>query len=135
MIVLMTSIASRKYPRIPLDQAATLDLQLGQGRTLSWTTMDVDVRTASCEGVGVKLRAPIQDIICRNRKSVLHFHAGNSPILIPGRIAWAALEPGQELDIGIRFDLALAKASSREIYSSWIVARILSLRDYAEQQR
>lgn len=130
----MTTIASRKYPRIPLDQAATLEVQFGQGRRLSWATFDVDVRTASCEGVGVKLRVPSNDAILRNRKSVLHFHAGKAPILIPGRIAWSTGEPGRELDLGIRFDLALAPATSRELYSSWIVASILSLRDYVDQQ-
>ena len=67
-------------------------------------------------------------------RCVLHFHAGKAPILIPGRIAWSAGEPGRELDLGIRFDPALALASSRELYSSWIVASILSLRDYVDQQ-
>ncbi len=129
----MSTISSRKYPRIPLDQRAKLEVQRGRGTDLAWETLDVDVRTASCEGVGIKLRQPTKSLILKNHRSVLHFHAGNAPILIPGRVAWFAGNVGADLDLGIRLDLALAQASSRELYSSWIVASILSLRDFVRK--
>lgn len=129
----MSTVASRKYPRIPLDQAAKLEVQLGEGRDLTWSTLDVAVRTASCEGVGIKIWHPGLEPLIRNRKSVLHFRVDNAQVLIPGRIAWSALKPEGDVDLGIRFDLALAQASSRERYSSWIVASIVSLRDYVGQ--
>lgn len=133
MLSRMSTVASRKYPRIPLDQVARLEVQVGDGRTLTWATMDAALRTASCEGVGLKIRHPGLEPIIRHRKSVLHFRVDNVPVLIPGRVAWSATRADGDMDLGIRFDLALAQASSRERYSSWIVASIVGLRDYVSQ--
>lgn len=113
---------------------ARLELQYDEGKSLKWTTLDVVVKTASCEGVGLKLRSPCENPIMRNRRGVLHLNAGGASIEVPCRVAWSASEDGAELDMGMRLDLALARAASRELYSSWIVANIISLRDYVEKQ-
>ena len=123
------SISSRKYPRIPITRPATLDLQLSGGQLGDWTSVAVTVKTASCEGVGLKLEVEIEKEIRRNYKGILHFRAGNSPVEIPARIAWVSSAKG-ETHLGLRLDLALAQATCREIYSSWIVASIIGLRDF-----
>lgn len=89
--------------------------------------MDVSIRTASCEGVGLHLHTSGENRLVRNRKVIFRFQAGDVPVEIPGRVAWSAPDDSS-MDLGIRFDLALACAASRRQYSTWIVANIMCLR-------
>ena len=127
------TLASRKYPRIPLQKPAQLDVLHRVKGKREWDSIDVIVKSASCEGVGLQIASPPIHPIRRRIKSVLHFVAGDRPVVIPGRIAWSKNASEHGLELGIQFDLALAKATSRELYSSWIVANIIGLREFAEQ--
>lgn len=126
--------SSRQYPRIPLNIPAEIEVQVRKAGKLSWSKLRVAMRTASCEGVGLKIMESGPNPITKNRKIVFRFKTGSSAIELPGRVAWSATGEGADLDLGVRLDLALAKAASRQVYSSWIVANIIGLRD-ATQKR
>ena len=120
---------SRQYPRIPLDNPAQLQIVRHLRKPCKWDAFSVTIRTASCEGVGLALHGATPEPLLRRDKVVLSLKAGNAPIHVPGHVVWNNQDDSGELDLGIRLDLGFARAVDRRIYSSWVVANILSLRD------
>lgn len=45
---------------------------------------------------------------------------------LPGHIAWSNQGKEGALDLGIRLDLAFARAADRRIYSTWVVSQVVS---------
>ena len=122
-------ITSRQYPRIPLNNTATLEVIHHLKKPGRWEPQPVPIRTASCEGLGLVFhKQPPEPLLRRDRVRVT-LRAGHKAIAVPGHVVWSCRELNGELDVGIRLDLAIAKAEDRRIYSSWVVASIVSLRD------
>jgi hypothetical protein len=123
------NIASRQYPRIPLDNPAQLEIVRHLRKRCQWDPLSVTIRTASCEGVGLVLHDQTPEPLLRRDKVLLSLKAGNAPINIPGHVVWSNQGESGDMDLGIRLDLAFARAVDRRIYSSWVVANIVTLRD------
>lgn len=124
--------SSRQYPRIPLDSPAELEVVTHLRKVCKWQSIPVSIRTASCEGVGLVLHQKTPQPVLRRDKIQLSLSVDGSPMRLPGHIVWS--NQGKEstqgkLDLGIRLDLAFARAADRRAYSSWVVLQIVSLRD------
>lgn len=126
--------SSRQYPRIPLDSPAELQILRHLGKPCQWPQIPVRIHTASCEGVGVSLLAAPPEALLRRDKILLSLRADNAPLEVPGQVVWTSQGKLGAIDVGIRLDLAFARAVDRRIYSSWIVAGIMQLRDSLQRR-
>jgi len=104
-----------------------------------WKPLRVSIRTASCEGVGLVLKSTPPDMLTIHDKVLLRMRAGNCPVELPGRVVWSSDSYGERddpdaLEVGIKHDLSMAGATSRELYASWIVSMIIGLRDVVAPQ-
>lgn len=79
------------------------------------------IRSLSCEGVGLALQSPLSVPLRRGTGVVLHFAAGDRDVVLPGQVVWFSPEPGRTFDLGVRLQLELAEARSRQAYATWIV--------------
>lgn len=129
------NISSRQYPRIPLDNPAELQIVRHLRKPCKWDPLSVTIRTASCEGVGLAIHGTTPEPLLRRDKVLLSLRAGHAPIHVPGHVVWSNQDESGDLDLGIRLDLAFARAIDRRIYSSWVVANIVSLRDMLGEQQ
>jgi hypothetical protein len=123
------NISNRQYPRIPLDNPAQLEVLSHLRKACDWPTAPVTIRTASCEGVGLILHQATPKLLLRRDKIRLSFRINDDHMDLPGHVVWSNQGKGGELDLGIRLDLAFARANDRRAYSSWVVSQIVSLRD------
>lgn len=109
----------RKYPRATIQERGTLTIRESHTKTPS--KLPVDIRSISCEGVGLKLhqRQPLE-----HRSTVrMDFSIDGRRFEIPGLVVWVAntaAEPGP-LDVGIRFLLAAVPHETRQAYAAWVV--------------
>ena len=126
-------VSSRQYPRIPLDSPGQLEVLTHLRKQCNWESIAVSIRTASCEGVGVVLHRPTPELLLRRDKIQISLRVGDSSMRLPGHIVWNNQGKEGELDLGIKLDLAFARAADRQIYSTWVVAQILNCRDSMTQ--
>lgn len=109
----------RKYPRATIQEKATLTIREPVTKTAS--RLPVDIRSISCEGVGLKLhnKQPLE-----HRSTVkMDFSIDGRRFEIPGLIVWVASAgsvPGP-LDVGVRFLLAAVPHETRQAYAAWVV--------------
>jgi hypothetical protein len=94
-----------------------------------WQPVSVSIRSASCEGVGVVLHGTVPAQLLRRDKIQISMRVNNTSMRLPGHIVWSNQSKGGDLDLGIRLDLAFARAEDRRVYSSWVVSQIVALRD------
>jgi hypothetical protein len=123
------NVSSRQYPRIPIDNPAQLQVLSHLRKRCEWPLVSVSIRTASCEGVGLVLHQSTPKPLLRRDKIQLSLRVDDSPMQLPGHVVWSNQGEDGELDLGIRLDLAFARAMDRRIYSHWVVSQIVSLRD------
>ena len=111
---------NRKYPRADVDQRGVLTVRIPDKNVTH--RVPVAIRQISCEGVGLVFLdegCPVErrDMVTMDFKvDSLHFE-------IPGLIAWVAPRKSRsgQLDLGIRFQLALVPNETRQAYARWIV--------------
>ncbi len=121
--------SNRQYPRIPLDSPAQLKILSHLRKKCDWPSLPVTIRSASCEGVGLVLHQETPTQLLRRDKIQLSLRIDDSPMLLPGHVVWSNQDTDGGLDLGIRLDLAFARAADRRVYSSWVVSQIVSMRD------
>jgi hypothetical protein len=129
------NISNRQYPRIPLDSPAQLEVLSHLRKSCDWPQIPVTIRTASCEGVGLVLHQATPKLLLRRDKIQLSFRIDDSPMRLPGHVVWSNQDTEDGLDLGIRLDLAFARASDRREYSSWVVSQIVNMRDQLARAR
>ena len=95
----------------------------------SWQSIAVSIRTASCEGVGLVLLSPTPELLLRRDKIQISLRVDDCPMRLPGHVVWSTQGKDGELDLGIKLDLAFARAADRRTYSTWVVGQIVNRRD------
>jgi hypothetical protein len=114
--------ARRKYPRVGLERPCDVELRMPQGRgPTRRVRVPMTIRSLSCEGAGLALQEPLPAPLDRGAGVVLHFSAGDQAVILPGHVVWYSPEPGRALEVGVRLQLELAEARSRQAYATWIV--------------
>jgi hypothetical protein len=114
-----TAQANRKYPRAGVDQPGVMSFRVGEQRLER--RVPVAIRSISCEGVGVSLGGE-RCSLDRRTVVTMEFKVDSHHFQIPGQVVWTARpgEPGQ-MDMGVRFQLAMVPSAMRETYARWIV--------------
>jgi hypothetical protein len=115
---------NRKYPRADIDHPGVMTVRIpDRGLT---QPVPVAIRQISCEGAGLALRATAMPLE-RRTMVTMNFKVEGRHFEIPGLIAWVApaKAPHGPLDLGVRFQLALVPAATREAYARWIVSLLL----------
>ena len=115
-----TGSERREHPRVALKCDGTMEMC---GRSRRQTIM-VRIRSATFEGMGLRVIGNKHYLLRRDERVVLRFDNGDENLELPARIAWCTSEPGQKLDFGVKLQLALATAKSREAYAGWVVELI-----------
>lgn len=114
----------RKYPRVNVKLAGSMELCRRNDRK----TVLVQIRSATCEGVGLHVIGNEHRNLRRGEQILLRFFNGDEEVELPGQIAWCTSGDGESFDLGVKLQLALAEAAMREIYSCWVVELIAKAR-------
>jgi len=112
--------SERKYPRVGVSLAGSMELC----RRAPRRTVLVQIRSATCEGVGLRVIGDEHRHLRRGEQILLRFFNGQDDLELPGQIAWCAKRGGEAFDLGVKLQLALAEAAMREAYSCWAVELI-----------
>ena len=123
-------ISRRKYPRLPWKQKGELSFKDDLGDPV---LVPVVIRSISPEGLGLGARRDDELPPVGTRVHV-SFQIGQRDIELPGRVVWRQ-RASTHSALGIRLTLALARASMRHAYASWIVDRLRRSRQGQERSR
>jgi len=112
--------AKRKFPRVPVRCDGSMELCRRAGRQ----TVLVEICSATCEGLGVRVIGKEHRGLRRGEQILLRFNNGQQELEIPGQIAWSVEKRDAGFDLGLKLQLALAESVMREAYASWVVELI-----------
>ncbi len=110
----------REHQRVALECDGSMELC---GRSRRQTVL-VRIRSATFEGMGLRVIGNKHYLLRRDERVVLRFERNSEHLELPARIAWCKSEAGHKLDFGVKLQLALATAKSREAYAEWVVELI-----------
>ena len=126
--------AHRRYPRVSIDEPGELEvLIMNEDSTYSRRSMNVAVRSISCEGAGLAFVAPPELTVRAGSPVTVRLPVNDGTVNLPGKIAWAldGSMSNAPFDVGVRLQPEAADRDSRERYAPWVVDLIARNRSEA----
>ena len=114
-----TVTQNRRYPRATIQAPAVMTVKV-PGTPIA-RKVAVSIKSISPEGLGLSLageRFPVET----KAMVTMDFHIDSKHFEIPGLVAWVASPSAKgDMDLGIRFQLAMVPNAVRTAYAQWIV--------------